>query len=127
MDTTRYKIGDLINNENGLGLQVQEIDNFYCKKDVIYKTVCTKCRYIFEKVAKNLEKQKICAGCITKSVSLKYDVDGNFTSINGISPFEYIYDLMATYNLSGSDASELCIQILIQKPADDPANDEVTV
>ena len=120
MNTRAYKINDKIENKNGLTLQVQEIDSPSDKTigeaDSCYKTVCTDCGYIFEKVAKNLEKQRFCAGCAVKSAVLGFDTDGEIISINGIGLVEYISDFQEKYEVSERETFDVVIEIFKKRP-----------
>ena len=116
MNKGKYKINDLIKNEYGLGLQVQDIDHDSGKTDNCYKTVCTDCGYIFEKVAKNLEKQRFCAGCAVKSAVLGFDTDGEIISINGIGLVEYISDFQEKYEVSERETFDVVIEIFKKRP-----------
>ena len=104
MNTREYKIGDLIDNKYGLELEIQEIDHDPGESDVIYRTVCTKCGYIFEKTADSLIKQKICTRCLEKHAAVKFDANGTCISINGLGLMEFIIDLTETHDLSDPEA-----------------------
>jgi hypothetical protein len=115
MNKRAYKTGNLIKNKAGLTLQVTAIDSPSGKTigdtDSCYKTVCTECGYIFEKVAENLEKKVICNGCITKTVVLKFDADSEIISIIGYGMDECIGYLEATHDISESEAISVWFEV----------------
>ncbi len=126
MNTRRYKIGELIHNEHGLELRVQEIDcpslTTIGKTDSCYKTVCTKCGYIFEMVAKNLESKKACHRCIARDGVHKFDANGHCISINGIEPMAYFNDFRTTHDLDYDEALGLLYKAMDN--AKKPVNEE---
>ena len=107
MNTKEYKIGGLINNLHGLELEIQEIDHDPGESDVIYRTVCTKCGYIFEKTADSLIKQKICTRCLEKHAAVKFDANGTCISINGMGTGEYLMNLITSHGLSDREAFDV--------------------
>ena len=117
MNTRTYKINDLIKNEAGLTLQVQEIDSPSDKTigdtASCYKTLCKKCNdYTIERIAENLENQKTCLRCLVKSAVLKFDAKGTVSSINGYRLVEYISDFQEKYEVSEHETFDVVIEMV---------------
>ncbi len=127
----KYKVGDFINKDGGLPLKVIGIDGGFYESDsdsvTEYKTICTRCDFIFEGSAESLEKKELCPSCEEQPAALKTDGDGNCISICEIGTVEFVRDYQETHGVSERKAVRSFIEIVKAKlPTDDPVLDGLT-
>ena len=124
----KYKVGDFIKNNSELTLKVTEVDGGFNESDSeSYKTICTKCGFIFEGSAENLEKKIFCPNCEEHPAALKTDEDGNCISICEIGTVEFVREYQETRGVSERKAVQSFIEIVKAKlSADDPVQDVLT-